>query len=220
MTSSQTPPWASGRWLARERERLGLSAASLAHSLGQHPNTVHAIERHDRLLPPGWMEPLRTLGIEVPQPTCTRLYWGSQLHAELAAKPHLRLTPYELSRKLSVPEEEIRAVLVGDHLVPGIWLPKLAELGLDGWRRLAREEDGQRGPRRVHVTPLAKEEPPEFLLRWTQERGLLLRVSGPLLDALPHTCRELLALVQASGLSALWTGVRSPQPEDERHGAQ
>ena len=60
------------------------------------------------------------------------------------------------------------------------------------------------------VRALAKEEPPAFLLRWTQEHGLLLRVSGPLLEALPGAARDLVRALQASGLVDLAGNVGVP----------
>ncbi|MFO0578944.1 MAG: hypothetical protein U1A78_33490 [Polyangia bacterium] len=218
MSSSQTLPWPTGRWLTQERERRGLSASSLAHSIGQHPNTVHAIERQDLVLPPGWAEPLRVLGLPVPEPLFARPYGSAELRAEIAAKPHLGLTPFWLSRKLSLSEDAVQAVLTGEQPVPASWLPKLAELGLEGLPAAVGKK-----PSCVRVTPeiarsLVRDEPPAFLLRWTQERGLLLRVSGPLLDALPRALQDLVAVLQANGLGTASSAQRSPK--DERHGTQ
>lgn len=220
MLSSQTLPWPTGRWLTQERERRGLSTSELARSLGQHPNTVHAFERNDLVLPPGWAEPLRALGLPVPEPLFARPYGSAELRAELAAKPHLGLTPYWLSRKLSLPENTIQAVLTGEAPVPPTWLPKLAELGLEGLPALVSKK-----PSCLKVTPenvrtLPRDEPPAFLLRWTQEQGLLLRVSGPLLEALPSALRDLIAALQATGLETPWNARRGPCAKDEGHGAQ
>ncbi|MFO0580608.1 MAG: helix-turn-helix transcriptional regulator [Polyangia bacterium] len=218
--TSQILPWPTGRWLTAVRERRGLSVASLARSLGQHPNTVHAIERQDLVLPPGWAEPLRALGLPVPEPLFERPYGSAELRAELEAKPHLGLTPYWLSRKLSLAEDTVHAVLVGEAPVPPSWLPKLAELGLEGLPEVVGKRPSCIRVSAETMRSFAKEEPPTFLLRWTQEQGLLLRVSGPLLEALPGALRDLITALHSSGLETPWGTRSSPCAKDEGHGAQ
>ena len=127
---SETLP--TGRWLAKQRVGLLQTIGQVAKALKRHPSTIRAVERNNRVIPPGWSEGLRKLGMQLPAPAWPAempFYFGEDLRRDMNTCIGLRDSRYWLSKQLCVPEEAVAAILRGNHVVPHNWLLKLAELG-------------------------------------------------------------------------------------------
>lgn len=121
-----------GKWLARERQRLDLTVAAIAKGSRLSAQSIAAVERNNRVIPPGWCESLRTLGIVLAEPiwpSNMRPYLGADLKHEMETRSGLKHSEYWLSKELAINEEQLKAILRENTPVPLTWLLKLAELG-------------------------------------------------------------------------------------------
>lgn len=126
-------PLPTGRRLTEERQRLFLLETDVAAAVGRYHQTVTSIERHDRVIPPGWFEALRTLGMQLHEPTWPLdmpPYSGTEWARAIKMQPGLRHAASWWSRHLGVTDQEVRDVLRSSQAVPSSWLLKLAELGV------------------------------------------------------------------------------------------
>ena len=122
----------TGRWLVQQRELFSMTVSELAKALHRHPSTVRAIERNNRVIPPGWGDGLRLIGMQLPAPAWPGnmpAYFGSELEHDMNKRAGLRHSRFWLSKQLFVPEKVVVAVIRGNLVVPHDWLLKLAELG-------------------------------------------------------------------------------------------
>ena len=139
----------TGKWLEQERERQSKTLGHVAKALRRHPFTVRAVERNDRVIPPGWGDALRALGMPLPAPAWPRdmaPYRGQDLERDMKTCAGMQHSRFWLSKQLGVPDDLLHAVISGNLVVPHNWLLKLAELG-------ASVPD----PVRLARTPSAKE---------------------------------------------------------------
>jgi transcriptional regulator with XRE-family HTH domain len=131
-SKSKTLP--TGKWLSAERQRLSMTIKQLAAELHRSPLTLRALEQNDRVIPPGWGEHLRGLGMPPPMPDWPldmTPYTGAHLERDMNTRRGMKHSRYWLSKQLAVSEKMIAAVLRSDLAVPHNWLLKLAELGAD-----------------------------------------------------------------------------------------
>ena len=131
-SKSKTLP--TGKWLSAERQRLSMTVNKLAAELHRSPLTVRALEQNDRVIPPGWGEHLRGLGMPPPMPDWPldmTPYTGAHLGRDMNTRRGMKHSRYWLGKQLAVSEKMISAVLRSDLPVPHNWLLKLAELGAD-----------------------------------------------------------------------------------------
>jgi hypothetical protein len=122
----------TGSWLAQERQRIGKTPADVAKAVQRHVRTVRALEQNNRVIPPGWCQDLRKLGMNVPAPAWPaplRPYYGADLHSDLQTRVGFRHSRYWLSKQLCVTEAAVTDVIQRNRIVPSSWLLKLAELG-------------------------------------------------------------------------------------------
>ena len=122
----------TGSWLAQERQRLGKTPADVAQAVQRHLSTIRALEQNDRVIPPGWCQDLRKLGMLIPEPVWPvqlQTYCGADLHSDLQTRVGFRNSRYWLSKQLCVTEEAVTEVIQHNLTVPPSWLLKLAELG-------------------------------------------------------------------------------------------
>lgn len=122
----------TGSWLAQERQRLGKTPADVAKAVQRHIRAVRALEQNNRVIPPGWCQDLRKLGMNVPAPAWPapfRPYCGADLHSDLQTRVGFRHSRYWLSKQLCVTESAVTDVIQHNRIVPPSWLLKLAELG-------------------------------------------------------------------------------------------
>ena len=122
----------TGRWLVQQRELFSMTVSELAKALHRHPSTVRAIERNNRVIPPGWGDGLRLIGMQLPAPAWPGnmpAYFGAELEHDMNTRAGLRHSRFWLSKQLCVPEKVVVAVIHGNLVVPHDWLLKLAELG-------------------------------------------------------------------------------------------
>ena len=81
---SETLP--TGRWLAKQRVGLLQTIGQVAKALKRHPSTIRAVERNNRVIPPGWSEGLRKLGMQLPAPAWPAempFYFGEDLRRDM-----------------------------------------------------------------------------------------------------------------------------------------
>lgn len=136
MQTAQKDPFflPTGHWLAFERTRLFLGRVDVANAVGRHPNSISALERNDRVIPPGWYDALVKLGMPRPVPRWPaemRPYFGADLAQAMKTRGGLKRSKFWWSDQLGVTEKELLEVLRGNLLVPQNWLLKLGELGVD-----------------------------------------------------------------------------------------
>lgn len=131
-TENRVGPLPTGRWLAKQREIFSQTVSQMAKALNRHTSTIHSLERNDRVIPPGWRDPLRALGMQMPSPVWPGNmppYFGRDLERDMNTRAGLQHSRFWLSKKLCVPEEAVATVIRGNLMVPHDWLLKLAELG-------------------------------------------------------------------------------------------
>ena len=124
----------TGRLLLRERLRLALQPADVARAVGCHRQGILVLERMNRVIPPGWLDALRGLGLQIPDPIWPQdmpPLVGTQWAEQIKTLIGLGHSAFRWSRKLGVTEEAVRAVLRSRQPVPQSWLLKLAELGVE-----------------------------------------------------------------------------------------
>ena len=122
----------TGSWLAQERQRLGKTPADVAQAVQRHLSTIRALEQNNRVIPPGWCQDLRKLGMQIFEPVWPvqmQTYCGADLHSDLQTRVGFRNSRYWLSKQLCVTEEAVTEVIQHNLTVPPSWLLKLAELG-------------------------------------------------------------------------------------------
>lgn len=120
----------TGSWLVKERQRLGWTRAEVSRAVQSHSGLLRSIEDHNLVFPPGWYPALCSIGMQVQEPVWPTLmpsYYGAELNQDL--RTVLQHSRFWLSKQLCVPENDVNAVIHGNHPVPGSWLLKLAELG-------------------------------------------------------------------------------------------
>lgn len=136
MNQANTPivPLPTGSWLTWERKRRLLHLSDVATAVGRYHQTISTIERLDRVIPPGWFDILRSLGMQIYEPTWPKemaTYSGAAWAHEINTRVGLRHSAFWWSRQLGVSEEAVLEVLRSDKAVPQSWLLKLAELGVE-----------------------------------------------------------------------------------------
>lgn len=122
----------TGSWLAQQRKLFGKTPADVAQAVHAHIATVRALEQNNRVIPPGWYQDLRTLGIHAREPVWPvqlQPYCGADLNDDLRNQVGFQHSRYWLSKQLCVPEHAVNEVIRDNLLVPHSWLLKLAELG-------------------------------------------------------------------------------------------
>ena len=122
----------TGSWLARQRKLLGKTPADVAQAVHAHIATVRALEQNNRVIPPGWYQDLRILGMHAREPVWPvqlQPYCGADLNDDLRNQVGFQHSRYWLSKQLCVPEHAVNEVIRDNLLVPHSWLLKLAELG-------------------------------------------------------------------------------------------
>lgn len=122
----------TGSWLVQERKRLGKTLADVAQAVHAHIATVRALEQNNRVIPPGWYQDLRILGMHAREPVWPvqlQPYCGADLNDDLRNQVGFQHSRYWLSKQLCVPEHAVNEVIRDNLLVPHSWLLKLAELG-------------------------------------------------------------------------------------------
>lgn len=86
-----------GRWIAQERDRLGLTVRQVAASVGVSTPVLALVERHDRELDLSWLPPLLRLGFD--KAVASRVVSGAWLRSEWL-RPNL--TPAAVAAALGV----------------------------------------------------------------------------------------------------------------------
>lgn len=125
-----------GRWLKRERTRLGLSVHAVRLRLHVSAKTYARFEASRGLVPRFWWPGLRQIGMRLPatpppqpeQPTPNSGPWnGAWLVRE---RRRLRLTQYEVCRVLQANPRMIHRIERDAAELPKAWLAKLPLLGI------------------------------------------------------------------------------------------
>ena len=122
----------TGYWLTKERHRLGKKWIDVATAIHGHFSTVRAVEKNNRVVPPGWYPDLRKLGMQLDEPLWPaqmQPYCGADLQNDLRTRAGFRHSRYWLSKQLCVPERIVTDIIRDNLPVPHCWLLKLAELG-------------------------------------------------------------------------------------------
>src|SRR5689334_6559050 len=117
-------PFPTGRLLVRERLRLLLMPVDVARAVGCHHQSITRLERLNRVIPPGWLDALRGMGMQIHDPAWPqdmRPLLGLELAAQIKTRQGLRHSAWRWSRMLAVNEEAIREVLRSKDPVPGHW---------------------------------------------------------------------------------------------------
>lgn len=168
-TERQATPLPMGIWLAQERQRLGKTCAEVAKAVRSYSATIRSIEQKNRVLPPGWYQDLRALGMNIHEPVwSTQLppYLGAALQRELRTRAGLHHTRVWISKQLCVPESDVTEVVRHNLPVPHSWLLKLAELGASVPEPVRRTlyHTANRTEAQGSASPLRRE--PAVPLRW------------------------------------------------------
>ena len=122
----------TGHWLTQERQRLRKTLSDVAKAVHGHSSTVRSVEQNNRVIPPGWYDALRLLGMHIHEPAWPlgeRPYCGVDLDRDLRTRVGFQHSRYWLSKQLCIPEREVLEVVRDNLCVPHSWLLKLAELG-------------------------------------------------------------------------------------------
>ena len=210
----------TGIWLTQERQRIGKTPADVAKAVQRHVRTVRALEQNNRVIPPGWCQDLRKLGINVPAPAWPaplRPYYGADLHSDLHTRVGFRHSRYWLSKQLCVTEAAVTDVIQRNRIVPSSWLLKLAELGANvpAMVRLAlylgKSADATAlTPIQTSPAASAQRERESMYISWTEERGFHFSISAALLEQVPAVFRELLTLLTQAGQQSAKPGQSAP----------
>ena len=212
----------TGSWLAQERQRIGKTPADVAKAVQRHVRTVRALEQNNRVIPPGWCQDLRKLGMNVPAPAWPaplRPYYGADLHSDLKTRVGFRHSRYWLSKQLCVTEAAVTEVIQRNRIVPSSWLLKLAELGANvpAMVRLAlylgnSADAPAPTPNPAPTSPAAsaQRERESMYISWTEERGFHFSISAALLEQVPAVFRELLTLLTQAGQQSAKPGQSAP----------
>ena len=210
----------TGSWLAQERQRIGKTPADVAKAVQRHVRTVRALEQNNRVIPPGWCQDLRKLGMNVPAPAWPaplRPYYGADLHSDLQTRVGFRHSRYWLSKQLCVTEAAVTDVIQRNRIVPSSWLLKLAELGANvpAMVRLAlyhgKSADATAStPIQTSPAASAQRERESMYISWTEERGFHFSISAALLEQVPAVFRELLTLLTQAGQQSAKPGQSAP----------